>query len=330
MYKVVNKTAYIFVIYLFVALVYSAVFFPDIRANLLWPTWLIAPIMAFGSFVAGSTFLGGGSVAFPALTKLLGVNAIDAKLFSLAIQSVGMSAASFYIIGSVRNIPIAFIGLYSLGSLLGLLFSLSHLSHIIAATDLRIIFSAFLLCFLIVYLFTQESRHTNVVLSMSNTCKDLGLTLSCGMVGGIISGLIGSGADLIGFCLMALYFQLNIKRATQISVILMAISSLIGLSIHTTLFSPLSADALSLWYIAAPIVLFGAPFGAIVCKRVSSKVLLTFISIIVVCEVTSTFYLIPLDSSRLVFYFGGGVFLAILLMGLQHLSKNKHEHVDPN
>ncbi len=53
--------------------------------------------MTFGSFVAGSTFLGGGAVAFLTLTKMLLVDPVTAKSFSLAIQSVGMTAASIYI-----------------------------------------------------------------------------------------------------------------------------------------------------------------------------------------------------------------------------------------
>ena len=62
--------------------------FSNLRAH-----WEIAATMIFGSMIAGGTSMGGGAVAFPVLTKLLHVSAHDSKVFSLAIQSVGMTAA---------------------------------------------------------------------------------------------------------------------------------------------------------------------------------------------------------------------------------------------
>jgi hypothetical protein len=54
--------------------------------------WVVR--LSFGSMIAGGTSLGGGAVAFPVFTKVLHITPYDAKVFSLAIQSVGMSAAS--------------------------------------------------------------------------------------------------------------------------------------------------------------------------------------------------------------------------------------------
>ena len=62
-----------------------------------WENWQVALTMMFGSMVAGATSLGGGAVAFPVFTKLLEIPFQDAKVFSLAIQSVGMGAASLAI-----------------------------------------------------------------------------------------------------------------------------------------------------------------------------------------------------------------------------------------
>ncbi len=60
--------------------------------------WPVALTMVFGSLVAGATSEGGGAIAFPIFTKLLQVAPADAKLFSLAIQSIGMTAASLVIV----------------------------------------------------------------------------------------------------------------------------------------------------------------------------------------------------------------------------------------
>ena len=60
--------------------------------------WQMAATMVLGSFVAGSTPAGGGAVAFPVFTKLLGVESADARTFGLMIQSVGMTMASVLIL----------------------------------------------------------------------------------------------------------------------------------------------------------------------------------------------------------------------------------------
>lgn len=66
--------------------------------------WEITLTMLFGSIIAGATSIGGGAVAFPVFTKLLHIAPHDAKIFSLAIQSVGMTAASLTIY--FRKIPV--------------------------------------------------------------------------------------------------------------------------------------------------------------------------------------------------------------------------------
>ena len=54
--------------------------------------------MVFGSLVGGGTSEGGGAIAFPVFTKLLHIPAAIARNFSLAIQTVGMGAASLSIL----------------------------------------------------------------------------------------------------------------------------------------------------------------------------------------------------------------------------------------
>ena len=60
--------------------------------------WRVAVTMVFGSLVGGGTSEGGGAIAFPVFTKLLHIAAPIARNFSLAIQTVGMGAASLAIL----------------------------------------------------------------------------------------------------------------------------------------------------------------------------------------------------------------------------------------
>lgn len=315
----------IFGVYVLMAIIYALVFGHALIEAWKYPDWLIGPIMAFGSFVAGSTFLGGGAVAFPALTKLLSVDPLTAKNFSLAIQAVGMTSASLYIVTRVRGLPYAFIALYLAGSALGLLISFSLIEVRIPPVDLRIAFTLFLLCFLVVYLFTRHSHNVSTEAHLERTFRDIIVTFSGGALGGLIAGLLGSGADLVGFCVLALYFRIEIIRATQISVILMAACSIIGIAMKWLIFEGVSQQVINLWLLAAPVVLFGAPFGAALCRRIPGNLLLVFICTIVTAEVITTALLVPIDTNRIYIY-GSAVVVSLLVLALVgYLATYKHD-----
>ncbi len=301
------------------------------------PELLIAPIMAVGSFVAGSTFLGGGAVAFPALTKILNSDPETAKTFSLAIQSVGMTSASLYIISRVPALPIKFMVFYLCGAGAGLALSLWALQDIFTSADIRVGFTIFVLCFLIIYLWTHNNvtahpeykndhgrfDHDKIIFTRASCA----LIIICGLLGGIISGLIGSGADLLAFCLLSLFFRIEIKLATQVSIIVMACSSLIGLILQISIFDDIPPQVVDLWYIAAPIVLFGAPLGAVFCKRTTTSSLVIFICAIVAVEVISTIWLVGIAGDRILFYFLGfaTALVSLFLLFLQspyHIEKS--------
>ena len=64
--------------------------------------WPIAVAMAIGSYFAGSTPMGGGTIGFPVLVLVLGEGAELGRDFSLAVQSIGMTSAAIYILASRR------------------------------------------------------------------------------------------------------------------------------------------------------------------------------------------------------------------------------------
>lgn len=304
-------------------LIYGLLFREHLAVSWQYPEFLIAPIMALGSFVAGSTFLGGGAVAFPALTKILNTDPSTAKTFSLAIQSVGMTSASLYIVMRVKNIPWRFFMWYLPAAFVGLFGSLLLLEQYLAASDLRIGFTLFLLIFLLVYLwaFGDKATHYTDLAKFSRIDKQL--IVKAGLIGGVVSGLLGSGADLVGFCLLALYFRLDLKLATQCSVILMASCALVGTFFQGVVFGEVTADVLQLWYIAAPVVLIGAPIGAFFCRRVTSRSLLVFICCIVASELISTLFLVPIARERLIYYAVLAVLSILMLVSLHKISRHK-------
>ncbi len=91
---------------------------PD-SLSILQQNWPITLTMTLGSFIAGATSEGGGAIAFPVFTKVLHIQPQDAKVFSLAIQSIGMTAATLTIIVMRVTVSWKFILWASLGGLFG-------------------------------------------------------------------------------------------------------------------------------------------------------------------------------------------------------------------
>lgn len=64
--------------------------------------WPIGLAMALGSYFAGSTPMGGGTVGFPVLVLLFDMPGSLGRSFGLAVQSIGMVSASVFILCARR------------------------------------------------------------------------------------------------------------------------------------------------------------------------------------------------------------------------------------
>lgn len=250
--------------------------------------WVIGPTMMLGSFVGGLTCLGGGAVAFPVLTKLLALDAVAAKSFSLAIQSVGMTSASLFIVLRVKSLPWKFIITYCCSSSLAVVFSLQFVSANVPNLAVKLFFTLFMLCFVVVYLGTKSSAlHSNVCATIK-TNRQIYLVAVVGLCGGALSSVLGSGADFLAFCLLSFYFRLDIKVATQCSVIVMAVTSLAAMSAHSSSLLSSSAQLVPMLLIAIPVVVVGGPIGAMCCRVISNFWLKVIVSALVLVEVLTT------------------------------------------
>ncbi|WP_054113837.1 sulfite exporter TauE/SafE family protein [Marinagarivorans algicola] len=317
---------YLILLYAIIVWALMAVFAWDsIWQALQQKTNIVAAVMGLGSFVAGATCLGGGAVAFPALTKMMGIDPFTAKSFSLAIQSAGMTSASLFILTAVKQLPWRFMALYLKGSLAGLLVALLWLDQQIAANDIRIIFTLFCLGFLIVFILAN--RHAVFVRSHINThtYKSQSVIITFGLVGGLSSGLMGSGADLLAFCALAIYFRLSIRIATQVSILMMTANSLVGVAVQFWWLDNAPALTAQLWYAAVPVVIIGAPIGALVCKYISQRLLFVFVIILVTIEVMTTLWLIPVENSKIKYY---AIVFIFALSGLFLSHWYPHKHLD--
>ncbi len=280
--------------------------------------WRAALTMLFGSFVAGSTPQGGGAVAFPVFTKVLAVPAPVARSFSLTIQATGMVMAAASILLAGRKVDWKALGLGVLSGSVGLLVGLFALgdpsttfwnpridSAYVKVSFTLIIFAVALIVRLSA---SQQTKYDEVPYWGK---RSVSVMLVFGFVGGIFSSLTGSGADVMLFVFIVLVAQVSPRVAIPTSIIAMAFVSVVGyvilglwhgqlnigiegdqvVSVAGKAFGPESAtrfDLFGIWLAAAPIVVWGAPFGAWLAAQVSERTIIRFVATMALLEVLTT------------------------------------------
>ncbi|MFC3032793.1 sulfite exporter TauE/SafE family protein [Pseudoalteromonas fenneropenaei] len=247
----------------------------------------IAATMALGSFVAGGTALGGGAVAFPVMTKVLNIEPATAKVFSLAIQSFGMTAASITIlcrrIPVYGNVVLMALPLSALGVWLSLLYVAPYAPRLLTKS----IFSFLLLCFAITLILRWWRKVHHQPAARYIQPKPMRFMLVA-FLGGIASGLVGSGADIALFALLVIAYNADVKVATATSVLVMAFTSLVGSGINAWHLHTITPEIESYLLAAIPIVVVGAPLGAYVCSKVKVGHLVSFLLLLITLEVGFT------------------------------------------
>lgn len=247
----------------------------DLRA-LYVENWPMALTMVFGSFIAGSTSEGGGAVAFPVMTLVFGTEPTVARDFSLMIQSVGMTAASLTILA--MRIPIApvAIALATLGGGAGMVFGLEHIAPAMSPPYAKVFFTSCWLSFAVALVLINRDRQRSLRMTRKLKLDGAGsvlLLLVTGFFGGVVSSITGSGLDILTFSVLVLYFHLDEGVATPTSVVMMAINAMIGFAWKGQFSDiPLRAEAWTFWYACIPVVVVGAPLGAIFIARRSRSV----------------------------------------------------------
>lgn len=285
---------------------------------LLEQNWPVSLTMAFGSFIAGATSEGGGAVAFPVFTKLLNIPPLDAKIFSLAIQSIGMTAASLTIILLRIKVQWRMLFWASVGGVPGILLSSSFLASEIAPEVIKMSFTAMVSSFAVTLaiLRLKNWRYSNG-LQYFKTQEKL-ILLSAGFIGGVMSGLVGNGIDIICFSVMVLLFRIKESVATPTSVILMAINAIVGFALHALYLEDFTPIIQNYWLAAVPVVIMGAPFGAIFCSRLNSKTIALILIVLIAVELVSSLWIIPLSKELVFISIGIGLFFS----GIYYLMAN--------
>ena len=132
-----------------------------------------------------------------------------------------------------------------------------------------------------------------------------------GFVGGIFTSFAGSGLDICSFSVLTLLFRVSEKVATPTSVVLMGGASAFGFYWRDVMMEESPIDILAWEYIAVciPIVVIGAPCGAILGSHFHRQVLAALIYILDTLALVAAFVLIPQNALL------AGVSVAIIAAG---------------
>lgn len=236
--------------------------------------------MAFGSFIAGATSEGGGAIAFPVMSIFFKISTEVARDFSLLIQSCGMVAASFAIFKNKINVNLKIVLFTSLGAIIGNVIGLAYVVNQVSTIFIKLCFCSLWMSFAII--FYKTHFNLSEIFNLKLKRRDKFWLFFLGILGGVITSIFGTGADIVSFAFATIYLGTSIQIATPTSVIIMAINSIACLIIRFFFFGGIHPEAFEYLMVSLPVVIIGAPLGAVYISNKSKKTFM-FLLIMAIC-----------------------------------------------
>ena len=240
--------------------------------------WPLALTMVGGAFVAGSTPMGSGAIAYPVLVLVIKFASNDARTFSMMIQSVGMSCASYRIFmlkyetlcakSLLYMVSVGMVG-FNIG------FYLIRLPSMYVQTlyfTITLILGVFVQSYINFAASKKRSISGNdtmtIVPLLSIEPKHLWVFIPTTLIGGILVSMVGTGIDVFVYIFARLAMNTDEHVTTNHTVILMAFMSLFGFY-NALVIQPFSIpqQVWDYWLCSVPVVLYFAPFGNYVTNK---------------------------------------------------------------
>ncbi|WP_214000977.1 sulfite exporter TauE/SafE family protein [Arsukibacterium sp.] len=260
-----------------------------------WPTavahWPMAVAMAIGSYAAGSTPMGGGTVGFPVLVLLFELPASLGRDFSFAIQSIGMTSASIFILARRQPLAWAILKGAMLGALLGTPFGIFLIAPYIPELWIKLLFAVVWASFGLLHLFrlTEIAGHTGITDFDERWDFKLGLWIGL-LAGATVAAVTGVGIDMVLYTALVLLCRADLKIAIPTSVVIMAFTSVLGVIVKTVSGQGLAPGVFENWLAAAPVVAIGAPLGVFIVAKIGRKPTLLVVATLCVGQFIWTLY----------------------------------------
>ncbi|WP_051407294.1 sulfite exporter TauE/SafE family protein [Nocardia sp. CNY236] len=297
--------------------------------------WQVSLTMTLGSLVGGGTSEGGGAVAFPILTKVLAVPPEDARLFSFAIQSVGMTAASLSILWNRVPLEWAALAYGGLPGVVAVVFSFLHIAPRVSAPHVRLLFTAVLVGLMIALIIGRRyrpARRPRIFERRTDLgepalpLQDKAVLVLAGSIGGLLSGIAAVGENTIMFVALVLLFRVSEKTVTPTTVVLMTMVTLAGFA-ASSIEGSFTGPVVDMWLAAVPVVCIGAPLGALICTRLSSASIARILYVLITVELVSTVALVPIGRSEAAFFASG---ILVFTLGCLRLATLRRFDLGPD
>lgn len=253
--------------------------------------WPVSLTMTLGSFVAGATAEGGAAIAFPVFTKALSIEPATARTFGLLIQSVGMTMAALVI--AVRRVPVLprVILWVSLGGVVGQVVGTFWIG--LTGPYAKILFTMVATVFGVSLALSRWALKWNPLRSLPEwDGRRKAMFLAIGVAGGIVAANTGSGIDILTFIVLTLAIGIDEKVSTPTTVVIMGINSVVGAVLHGFVLRDVGI-AFEYWMVAIPIVILGAPLGAVVASKASRDQIIGLLLTLITIELVTTIWLVP-------------------------------------
>ncbi len=282
--------------------------------------WPIAIAMALGSVVAGSTPMGGGTVGFPVLVLLLHQSASIGRNFGMAAQALGMTSAMIFILCRRTAIQTRMLAWSIIGAAAGLLTGTFLISPFLPNSVVKLLFSSVWMSFGILTLSRNREFCSLKDVPAMNRNADLAVALGVGLLGGIITSIIGVGIEMVAYTVLVLRYRCDLKAAVPTAVSIGAMTSVLGIGLHALL-GDIGQETFYNWLAAAPIIVFGAPFGAYLVSIIPRIRTLYFVSVLCLVQFVWTLYQVSPSAGEWLFVavsltFAGICFYTLYKRGL--------------
>ncbi len=262
--------------------------------------WRMAMVMMLGSVVAGSTPMGGGTVAFPTLVLFFRQPANMGRDFAMAIQALGMTSAMIFIL--CRKTPIRFRMLAgsSIGAAFGLLAGTFGIAPYLSGSIVKLLFSSVWVSFGILTLVKNRELCSLTRVPLLPRTADFLIAVCVGLVGGVVNSIIGVGIEMVVYTVLVLRYRCDLKVAVPTAVSMGALTSIMAIALHALL-GDVGREVFYNWLACGPIVVFGAPLGAYLVSVIPRIRTLYFVSVLCVLQFIWTLHQVGPGSAESIF-----------------------------
>ncbi len=250
--------------------------------------WPIALAMALGSYAAGSTPMGGGTVGFPILVLLFDQPAELGRDFSFAVQSIGMTSAAIFILARRQPLAWAMLKGAMVGALVGTPLGILFFAPLIPALWIKLLFAIVWGSFGLLHLrrIGEIASHDGMTDFDEQWDWRVGLAIGV-LAGSLVASVTGVGIDMVIYTVLVLLCRADLKIAIPTSVAIMAFTSVVGIATKA-LFTGVRPGVFENWLAAAPVVALGAPLGVFMVNLIGRRPTLIFVAILCVGQLLWT------------------------------------------